>query len=147
MARAGCVSGMLSAVKLCQSSSISGPLATAKPMSAKISASSSITCRWGCRARAFRRGQRQVHRFGRQARIERGAFQRALRAASAVVTASRAPWICGPWPGALRAHLAHGLEQGGNPALLAERGHADRLQRIERGGRGNGAERFGLLLI
>ena len=34
---------MLSAVKLCQSSSISGPVATEKPRSAKISASSSIT--------------------------------------------------------------------------------------------------------
>jgi hypothetical protein len=34
---------MLSAVKLCHSSSISGPVATEKPKSAKISASSSIT--------------------------------------------------------------------------------------------------------
>ena len=34
---------MLSAVKLCQSSSISGPVATEKPRSAKISANSSIT--------------------------------------------------------------------------------------------------------
>ena len=39
---------MLSAVKLCQSVSISGPVATAKPRSAKISASSSITCDTGC---------------------------------------------------------------------------------------------------
>ena len=45
--RAGCSGGMFSASKLNQSDSICGPSATAKPMSAKIAVSSSITCDTG----------------------------------------------------------------------------------------------------
>ena len=57
-----------------------GPVATAKPRSAKISASSSITwlTGWTDPARRLRRGQRHVERLGRQARVELGAFQRRL---------------------------------------------------------------------
>ena len=48
MPRAGWWGGMLSASKLCQSSSTSGPSATSKPMETKMSSSSWRTCatRW-----------------------------------------------------------------------------------------------------
>ena len=125
---------MLSAVKLCQSSSISGPVATAKPMSAKISASSSITwlTGWTEPLGAFGRGQRQVERLGRQPRFQLGFFERCLargeRIGHRLAQRLDARGLCLPL---VRRHLAERLEQGGDAALLAEKRDAQRLERRE----------------
>ena len=74
------ISGMLSAVKLYHCVSISGPSATEKPRSAKISASSSITwlTGWTVPCGALRRRERQVDPFRRQLALELGVFERGL---------------------------------------------------------------------
>ena len=125
---------MLSAVKLCQSSSISGPVATEKPRSAKISASSSITWLTGwtlpCGAGVDR--QRHVERLGGEPPLELGLLQRRLarrdrlghRLAQAVDARSLALPLLG-------RHAAKRLQQPGHRALLAERGDALRLERGE----------------
>ena len=56
VSRAGWPSGKFSAVKLCQSSSMSGPSATVKPISPNTAAISSNTCMTGCSAPALGRG-------------------------------------------------------------------------------------------
>ena len=62
ISRAGWRGGKLRPVKLWKSSSMSGPSATAKPISAKMAIISSITCMVGCTAAlaARRRGQGEV---------------------------------------------------------------------------------------
>ena len=89
---------MLSAVKLYQSVSISGPVATANPRSAKISASSSITwlTGWtvptgGMSAGSVMSSVSVASRASSSARSSA-----ALRAAMASVAAIRSPLIRGP---------------------------------------------------
>jgi hypothetical protein len=80
ISRAGCFSGKFRAVKLWKSSSMSGPSATAKPISAKIVVISSITCIVGC-TEPLRRGgggQGQVEGLGGQAGVELGGLQGGL---------------------------------------------------------------------
>ncbi len=96
ISRAGWPSGMLSLVKLRSSVSMSGPSATAKPMSAKIAVSSSITwlIGWMRPASAGRLAHRQrdVDGLGGEARVERGVLERvACAPSSAAVTRSLRP--------------------------------------------------------
>ena len=133
---------MLSAVKLYQSSSISGPVATAKPRSAKISASSSITWLTGCTvpARRFGGRQREVERLGSKARFEFGGFEHLL---------ARGQRIGHVLPQRLdrrrlflplfRAHLAERLEQARDAALLAEKLDPQRFERGQVFGGGDAA--------
>ncbi len=97
IARAGWFSSMLSAVKLCQSSSISGPVFTAKPRSAKISASSSITWLTGWMLPLGRAGAGSVRSSVSVAslRSSSAASSPALRASTAPAIAARADWIAG----------------------------------------------------
>ena len=84
---------MLSAVKLCQSSSISGPVATAKPMSAKISASSSITWLTGWMVPRAAIGAGSVRSIVSRANwsLSAACSSASLRAAKAALTLSRKP--------------------------------------------------------
>ena len=77
ISRAGCLGGKFSAVKLWKSSSMSGPSATAKPMSAKMAIISSITCMVGCTAPLRRGGGGRVRstRSDCQARVQLGGLQ------------------------------------------------------------------------
>ncbi len=85
---------------------------------------------------ARRRGERQVEAFARQLPIERGVFERRLafgqrrgnRLAQLVDRAAFALALFG-------RHRAERLEQGRDAALLAERGHAYRLDRCDVVGR------------
>ncbi len=126
---------MLSAEKLCQSSSISGPVATAKPRSAKISASSSITWLTGWMLPREHRfgGQRHVDALGGEARFERGAFQRGLarrdRGRDALRAGRDFRALALPFLG---RHRAQRLEQPGDDAALAERADAQGLDGIGR---------------
>ena len=99
MARAGCVSGILSAVKLCQSSSISGPSATANPISAKISANSSMTWLTGCTVPRGASGAGSVisTRSLASRRFRSAVSRSAFLPASADVMLSRSPLMMGPW--------------------------------------------------
>ena len=76
--RAGWFSGLLSAVKLYQSVSISGPSATSKPIEPKIASMRSMVRDIGCSAAgaALAAGQRHVERLGAQLRFELGVGQR-----------------------------------------------------------------------
>ena len=90
-------SGMLSAVKLCQSSSISGPSATAKPRSAKISASSSITWLTGWTVPlgiSWAGSDRSIVSVA-SLRSSSAVSSADLRSAIADVTCSRKAWIFG----------------------------------------------------
>ncbi len=87
ISRAGWPSGKFSLVKLRSSVSMSGPSATAKPMSAKIAVSSSITWLIGwmrpASAGASRTGSVTSTRLGVEPRVERGVLQRVLARARA----------------------------------------------------------------
>ena len=97
IARAGWFSGMLSAVKLYHWVSISGPSATEKPRSAKISVSSSITwlTGWiepvGLSGAGSDRSSRSVASRRSSSSFSSAAFFAAI----ASVTASRSAWIFG----------------------------------------------------
>ena len=141
---------MLSAVKLCQSSSISGPSATAKPRSAKISASSSITwlTGWTDPLRRLARRQRQVEPLGRQPPVELGILQRRLARGDRRRHGLAQRVDPRPFAAALLGrHRAQRLEQGGDLARLAERRDAHRVERGEVGGGGNVAREALLQLL
>jgi hypothetical protein len=88
---------MLSAEKLCHSSSISGPVATEKPRSAKISASSSITwlTGWTVPFGTSRAGSDRSSVSAASRASSSAASIASLRAASASATVSRSAWIAG----------------------------------------------------
>ena len=88
---------MLSAVKLCQSSSISGPVATVKPRSAKISASSSITWLTGCtEPRGASAAGSVISSVSFASWASSAAFSSAsFLAAMASATSPRTAWIAG----------------------------------------------------
>ena len=96
----------------------------------------------------FRRGEREIDRLGGKARFEYGAFERGLalcqRCGDSLTRGVDFRAFALPL---VRRHAAQRFEQRAYPSLLAEGGDADRLHRIGRGRGGNGAERFGLLLI
>ena len=148
ISRAGCFGGKLRAVKLWKSSSMSGPSATAKPISAKMAIISSMTCMvgWTQPLRRGGAGQGQVHAAGGEARLQGGGLQFGLaaRRSGRRPCRSRRPLIGGPCVAALvGAHGAQGLEQRRDGPGLAERGHAHRLERRQVGGRGDLGGKFG----
>src|SRR5688572_24684607 len=98
MARAGWCGGKLSASKLCQSSSISGPSLSSKPRRPKMSAMRSIVRLTGCRPpRSASRPGRVTSRVSEASRASSAASSRlALRSPSAAVRASRAWLIASP---------------------------------------------------
>src|SRR5688500_7380758 len=89
---------MLSAEKFRQSSSISGPVATEKPRSEKISASSSITwlTGWTLPKATGSIGRLMSSVSVASRRSTSAASSASLRAAIASVTASRKAWMRGP---------------------------------------------------
>src|SRR5471030_2379391 len=104
ISRAGWRGGKLSAEKLWKSSSMSGPSATLKPISANTATISSITCSVGCTEPLRRGGDGGRDRIAQP--VDRRAFDAAL----------------------VRAHRAQALEQAGYHPGLAERGDADLIQ-------------------
>ena len=131
--RAGCSGGMFSAVKLCQSSSMSGPSATAKPISPRMAITSSMVWLTGWIAPRRLRPRRQgdvdalVHEPGVERRIDE-------RALAAVDGGGDLGLDCvqrragGP-PG-LRIHAAEAAHHLGDAALLAELGDPQTFQRL-----------------
>src|SRR6185312_2104910 len=99
ISRAGCFGGKFNAVKLWKSSSMSGPSATAKPISAKIAASSSNTCMVGCTEPLRRTGAGRVKstRSARSCASSALASSPALRSLIRPATRSRRPLMAGPW--------------------------------------------------
>src|SRR5215470_14907619 len=101
ISRAGWPSGMLSLVKLRSSVSMSGPSATAKPMSAKIVVNSSITWLIGWMRPISAGGSRSGNVTSTVSVLSRWSsaadFSASRRAASASVTRSLRPLINGPW--------------------------------------------------
>src|SRR5216684_119854 len=100
MSRAGWLAGKLSKVKLYASVSMSGPSATANPMSAKIAVSSSFTCVNGCTRPTSAGGSRTGRVTSTVSVLSRAssacALSSSLRAAIAVLTSSFSPWMSGP---------------------------------------------------
>ncbi len=111
ISRAGWRGGKLSAEKLWKSSSMSGPSATPKPISAKMATISSITCMVGC-TEPLRRGGAGSERSSRPAASSASSAassSSALRAATAAAMRSRRPLIAGPSTRrCVRAHLRPG---------------------------------------
>jgi hypothetical protein len=122
---------MFSASKLYQSVSICGPSATAKPMSAKIAVTSSVTWETGgsCPG-AGPRGQRHVQPLRLQPLIQRGVGQRGLlgRDRRVHLVLQRVQRRARDLP-LLRAHLAQFAHLQADLALLADGGDAQLLQR------------------
>ena len=129
---------MLSAVKLCQSSSMSGPSAQVKPISPKMAASSSITWPIGCSVPSV-----QVANSGRAGRLT-STFSLLSLAASAAAPSVDLARLERRLDLALelvdlRAELAalvgrqaaQRLHQSGDAALLAEGGHARGVERAQ----------------
>ena len=136
---------MLSAVKLCQSSSISGPVATAKPRSAKNFGQlvHHLADRMDRATRGFGHGQGEVDRFGGQPRIEFNLLQHRLacldRCGNSGADALNPRSFDLPL---LRPHAAERFERCAYPPRLAERGDALHLKRIGIGRRGDRGERI-----
>ena len=127
---------MLRAVKLCHWSSISGPSATAKPRSAKISASSSITwlTGWTDPCGISGAGSDRSTRSVASLCSSSAASSSSLRSAIASVTASRSAWIFGAFGRPrVRVHRPQRLEHGGHASRLAERRDAQLFERGEVG--------------
>ena len=117
ISRAGCFGGKFSAVKLWKSSSMSGPSARLKPISAKTAIISSITCMigWTHPVRRGGAGQGQVERAGGEFGVKLRRFPDTLASArrSAPVDAV-AQAVDQPDPGLLplvRRHSAEGLQE------------------------------------
>ena len=100
ISRAGWPSGKLSAVKLYQSVSMSGPSAIEKPMSEKIAVISSITWLTGwmrpSAVGAGRTRQGDVDALGGEAGIERGLGEVAALASISAVTSVLSPLMAAP---------------------------------------------------
>src|SRR2546423_3326964 len=101
MSRAGWLAGKLSSVKLYSSVSMSGPSATAKPMSAKMAVSSSLTCVNGWTRPTSAGGSRTGRGTSTVSVLSRAssacALRTSLRAAIAALTSSLRPLISGPF--------------------------------------------------
>ena len=134
ISRAGCLGGKFSAVKLWKSSSMSGPSATEKPMSAKMETISSMVCMVGCTAplAARRRGQGQVHPLGGELGVEGGGFERGLALGDQGGDAVAQAVDLRPFGLALvRGHRPEGLEQARYGARLAQGGHTHGVEHSE----------------
>ena len=95
-------------------------------------------------ARGLWRGQGQVDPLGREAPLQRGAFQRRLAGGEGRGNAFAQRMDLRPLRLALlRAHLAQRLEQRRDRALLAEKRDAQLLDRIEVGRGIDPRQRFG----
>ena len=135
---------MLSAVKLYHWVSISGPSATVKPRSAKISASSSITwltgwtVPWTLSGAGSDRSSVSVASL----RSSSAASSAAFRWRCAALTCSRSAWIFGASAArVVRVHRAKRFQLRGDLARFAERRHAHGFELGQGAGGGDRSSR------
>ena len=136
---------MLSAVKLWKSSSISGPSATAKPISPKIAITSSIVWLIGCRrpCSSGRTGSDTSTDFGGEPSFERGIVEGLLALVDRIRDDGlhRVQRLAGFPPG-VRVEPAQPLHQVGDAPLAAERIHPHGVERVRVRRRRDGGKQF-----